>query len=268
MQQHVSTSEEELINRTTKLRIKLLPKRGRLFTLFPFYDSDNKGFCVGGRLANSPYNIDKKFSILIPKDSPITLLLIREAHARNLLGGPQLTLFYLRQTIWIPGELSAVKKNYLQLQALHSPRRQDSSAANETSANRTCSFIICFHPHWFGLLPENIYRDNSRIFIGTQGEFEFRKLLMDRDFKELVDAFTTGQQINWLTIPPRTPNFGFLWEAATKSMKRHFYRTVATTKMSLENFTILITQIEVILNFRPLKAPSSDANHPSALTPA
>ena len=46
---------------------------------------------------------------MISKDSPITVLLIREAHAKNLQGGPQLTLFYLRQTIWIPGGLSAVK---------------------------------------------------------------------------------------------------------------------------------------------------------------
>ena len=142
------------------------------------------------------------------------------------------------------------KENYLQLQALHSPRRQDSSAPNGRSANRTCCFIIRFHPHWFGLLdlsaqkttvencrrrmlplfvcfstkavhmetvttlakedcldaikrftarhglPENIYSDNSRTFIGTRGEIEFRKLLMDREFKGLVDAFTTGQQIN------------------------------------------------------------------------
>ena len=87
-----------------------MPKRGRLLKLSPFYDPDNKVVRVGGRLANSPYNIDKKFPILIPKDSPITVLLIREAHARNLHGGSQLTLFYLRPPIWIPGGLSAVKK--------------------------------------------------------------------------------------------------------------------------------------------------------------
>ena len=138
LEQHLGTIEEEMINSTTKRRIKFLPKRGRLFKLSPFYDPDNKVVCVGGRPANWPYSIDKKFPILIPKDSPSTVLLIREAHARNLHGSPQLTLFYLQQTIWIPGGLSAVKKNYLQLQALHSPRRQDSSASNGRSANRTC----------------------------------------------------------------------------------------------------------------------------------
>ena len=64
------------------------------------------------------------------------------------------------------------------------------------------------------------------------------------------------------------PHFEGLWEAAIKSMKRHFYRTVGTTKMSFEDFTTLITHIEVILYSRPLTAPSSDAKDPSALTPA
>ena len=75
LEQHVGTSEEELINSTTKQKIKLLPKRGRLFKLSPFYDPDNKVVRVGGRVANSPYNIDKKFPIPIPNDSPITVLL-------------------------------------------------------------------------------------------------------------------------------------------------------------------------------------------------
>ena len=39
--------------------------------------------------------------------------------------------------------------------------------------------------------PEKNYSDNSRTFIGTRREIEFRKFLMDREFKELLDAFTT-----------------------------------------------------------------------------
>ena len=79
-------------------------------------------------------------------------------------------------------------------------------------------------------LSENIYSDNSRTFIGTRGEIEFQKLLMDREFKGLVDAFTTGQQINWLTFPPRTPHFGGLWEAAIKSIEETFLQDCGDNK--------------------------------------
>ena len=48
LEQHVGTSEEEMINSTRKRRIKLLPKKGRLFKLSPIYDPDNK-FCSPGR---------------------------------------------------------------------------------------------------------------------------------------------------------------------------------------------------------------------------
>ena len=43
---------------------------------------------------------------------------------------------------------------------------------------------------------------------------------------------------------------------------------MGTIKLSFENFTTMITQIEGILNSRPLAAPSSDANNPSLLAPA
>ena len=49
-----------------------------LNNLSPFYDDEYDVIRVGGRLANSPYNVDKKFPINIPKYSPITDKLIRE----------------------------------------------------------------------------------------------------------------------------------------------------------------------------------------------
>ena len=63
-----------------------------------FFDEENKVIRFGGRLANSPYTIDRKFPVLIPRKLPITEMLIPEAQEKNLHAEPQLTLYTLRRT--------------------------------------------------------------------------------------------------------------------------------------------------------------------------
>ena len=114
-------------------------------------------------------------------------------------------------------------------------------------------------------IPKKIYSDNSTTFIGTKGELEFRQALATRKFEDLISTF--GKNITWLTIPPRTPNFGGLWEAAVKSLKRHMYRSIGRTQLFFEDFTKLSTQSEAILNARPINSVSNDDNDASVLTP-
>ena len=103
--------------------------------------------------------------------------------------------------------------------------------------------------------------------MGTRGEIEFRQLLADDNFSDIIKEFLSSNHINWVTIPPRTAHFGGLWEAAVKSLKRHLYRTIGRQKLTTDTFTTLCCQIEAILNSRPLTTPSMDINDPLALTP-
>ena len=73
-----------------------------------YSEAMNNAIRVGGRLANSPYSVDKNFPIIIAKTSPLAELLSRESHLRNLHSGPQMTLFAL--LVWIPGGIASVKK--------------------------------------------------------------------------------------------------------------------------------------------------------------
>ncbi|XP_024869955.1 uncharacterized protein LOC112453408 [Temnothorax curvispinosus] len=73
--------------------------------------------------------------------------------------------------------------------------------------------------------------------------------------------------IHWHFIPPRAPNFVGLWEAAVKSAKHHIKRIVGDAHLTFEELYTVITQIEAIMNSRPLIPMSNDPNDMDVLTP-
>ncbi|GFW53902.1 integrase catalytic domain-containing protein [Trichonephila clavipes] len=74
--------------------------------------------------------------------------------------------------------------------------------------------------------------------------------------------------IQWHFNPPATPHFGGLWEAGVKSLKSHLKRVVGNNILTHEEFFTLVTQVEAVLNSRPLCPLSEDLNDKFALTPA
>ncbi|GFV32503.1 integrase catalytic domain-containing protein [Trichonephila clavipes] len=67
-------------------------------------------------------------------------------------------------------------------------------------------------------------------------------------------------------MPPRAPNFGGLWEAGVKLFKFYLKRAVGNLKMTLEEFLTIITQIEGILNSRPITPLSEDIDDLEVIT--
>ncbi|GFX95937.1 reverse transcriptase domain-containing protein [Trichonephila clavipes] len=73
--------------------------------------------------------------------------------------------------------------------------------------------------------------------------------------------------ISWNFMPPRAPKFGGLGEAGVKSFKFYLKRAMGNLKMTLEEFLTIITQIEGILNSRPITPLSEDIDDLEVLTP-
>ncbi|XP_062535226.1 uncharacterized protein LOC134204420, partial [Armigeres subalbatus] len=116
--------------------------------------------------------------------------------------------------------------------------------------------------------PSLIECDNATNFRGAAKELkELGKQFRSQQHQDGIVHQCADEGINFKFIPPRSPNFGGLWEAAVKSFKNHFRRTVGNSVLSQDEFVTLLARIEACLNSRPLTPLSSDPNDLEVLTP-
>ncbi|XP_044590520.1 uncharacterized protein LOC123269053 [Cotesia glomerata] len=79
-----------------------LPKNNCITNLTPFIDHQGV-LRVGGRLKNALLDPEEKHPAILPRQSPLTSILIDDSHRKTLHGGTQLTLADLRESVWIIG---------------------------------------------------------------------------------------------------------------------------------------------------------------------
>ncbi|XP_045447930.1 uncharacterized protein LOC123656267 isoform X1 [Melitaea cinxia] len=117
-------------------------------------------------------------------------------------------------------------------------------------------------------VPNRIYCDNAKTFKGASNYLtELYNLLASKHNMDSVHHFCSDKLINFKFIPSYAPEFGGLWEAGVKSVKYHLKRVVGFACLTFEELYTIITQIEAILNSRPLLPMSSDISDLTYLTP-
>ena len=82
-----------------------------------------------------------------------------------------------------------------------------------------------------------------------------------------VSNFCSTQGISWSFIPEHAPHFGGLWKAAVKSLKKHLKHIVAGVKLTFEEFTTVLCQVEACLSNRPLISTGCNEDGIEALNP-
>jgi hypothetical protein len=114
-----------------------------------------------------------------------------------------------------------------------------------------------------------MYSDCGTNFVGARRVIsELHKQFSSEAERKKLESEISQEGIQWHFNPPGSPHFGGLWEAGVKSVKHHLYRVMGKAALTYEEFTTLTTQIEGILNSRPITAVSTNPDELQALTPA
>ncbi|KAJ8706805.1 hypothetical protein PYW07_012883 [Mythimna separata] len=100
--------------------------------------------------------------------------------------------------------------------------------------------------------PRTIFSDNGTNFVGAK--------------KELEEA-AQEKGIKWKFIPPGTPNMGGAWERLVRTVKTALAVVLNERSPPEEVLHTLMTEVEHIVNSRPLTSVSMDPEDEESLTP-
>ncbi|XP_046391496.1 uncharacterized protein LOC124159621 [Ischnura elegans] len=235
----------------------ILHKKSALVKLSPFVKE--RLLRVGGRIKHSLLSDDEKHPLILPSKHPFTELIIEDCHKATLHGGVQLTLTTLRTQYWI------VKGRQIVETIIHRTRAVHLEAVSSYSSE---SFIAAFRRfvgrrgHCSLLLS-----DRCTNFIGANQELK-RMFQRSSDYNRTIAEALASTGTEWRFNPPAAPHFGGIWEAAVKSTKHHIRRVIGDTKLTFEELSTLLCQVEACLNSRPLIPLTDDPTDNKALTPA
>ena len=113
--------------------------------------------------------------------------------------------------------------------------------------------------------PSITWSDHGTNFVGATREIH-ELVESVKNSNECISDLCTTQGIWWKFNPKHAPHFGGLWEAAVKSMKEHFERIVEDVKLTFEELTTLLVQIEAFLHSRTLTEVPEPEDGIEALT--
>lgn len=109
--------------------------------------------------------------------------------------------------------------------------------------------------------PSHIYSDNGTNFV--KADRVIQESLTESFFKDITDM-----KITWHRNAPSWPQAGGLWERAVRSLKYHLKRVLNNQKLTFEEYSTLLAQIESCLNSRPLCPLTEDIEDLDFLTPS
>lgn len=110
-----------------------------------------------------------------------------------------------------------------------------------------------------------IYSDNAKTF--KRADQDLKELW--RSFKEPeLTEFFTEKVISWKFIAERADWWGSFWERLVRSVKTCLKTVLGKASLNFEELTTTLTEVQAVLNSRPLSYVHKDADESTPVTPA
>ena len=117
-------------------------------------------------------------------------------------------------------------------------------------------------------IPKTVLSDNGTNFVGAKNELsDLYSMLSCKQTKDAIHHFSASRSLVWKFSPSRSPHFGGMWEAGVKIMKTLLRKLVGNRRLTFEELTTVLTEVEATLNSRPiLPVHSTSSNGSDVIT--
>jgi len=263
---------------------------------FGLYNDDDGLIRCGGRLQNSELPVPAKHPYLLNKEHHVTKLIVEACHRQVLHSGVKATLTELRAQFWIVKGRQFVRrvihscvkcrrvdgKAYTgpQQPPLPSFRVQESQPFANSGVDYAGPLFVGADKVWICLFTCCVTRAvhlelvtdlSTSAFLLAFRRFTAKRgpptmMLSDNatTFKAAAEKLT---RVHWKFNVEKAPWWGGIFERLIKSMKSSLKKVLGNARLSMDELTTVVAEVERTLNSRPLTYVSSeDLDEP--LTPS
>jgi len=110
----------------------------------------------------------------------------------------------------------------------------------------------------------HIYSDNGSNFVGAEREL---KESIRKWNQHAIGDYLHRREIDWHFNPPQASHFGGSWERLVRSVRRVLTSITQKAVFSDEELVTLVTEVEAVVNSRPLTPVTFVESVPRPLSP-
>ncbi|GFY33214.1 integrase catalytic domain-containing protein [Trichonephila clavipes] len=248
-------------------------------SLVPYLDENNL-LRLTGRLLEADLCFGEKHPVILPRRCKFTELLVIREHERIGHCGVSATLTQLRKKYWIPKGRQLVKT---MIRICLVCKKYSAKPADQLSGQLPRDRITQ-SPHFqivgIDFTGAILVKDNQ----GTRKSYVslFTCAVTRAVHLELVSDMSTkcfllalrrflarrDKGIHWKFIVERAPWWGGFYERLVKTIKDPLRKILGRALLTFEELSTILSEVEVIVNHRPLTYVENDPGEPEPLTPA